>query len=289
MAQQPQMIKLFVKSLRNPRALRMGLYGAIGGIIGSLIGEIIQVAMNGPNTLIMLILKVGLWFGIIGAGISVVILVGQYFYLKQKFLIGPAAKIGLPLGLLAGALAGGLAQGLYSFIGPTEFLRVICWGIAGGLLGVGLSLRIPNLGKVNGLFGGMAGGVIGGILFIIFASSLSQVFGRLFGSAAIGFFIALMLIFMETISRKFWLRINYGPKESRTVNLGSEVVSLGSDAKCTVYVRDVAPVALRFKTEQGQVLCKDVSTGKVITMRPGDKKRLGKVDIMVCAPNMEGG
>jgi hypothetical protein len=265
----------------------MGLYGAIGGIIGCLIGEIIQIAMNGPQTLIMVILEVGLWFGIIGAGISVVILVAQYFYLKQKFLIVPAAKTGLPVGFLAGALAGGLAQGLYSFIGPTEFLRVICWGIAGGLLGVGLSLRIPNLGKVKGLFGGMAGGVIGGNLFSIFSYSLGQVIGRLSGTAAIGFFIGLMLIFMETISRKFWLRIIYGPKESRTVNLGSEVVTLGSDAKCTVYVRDVPPVALRFETEQGQVLCKDVPAGKVIKMQPGDKKKLGKVDILVCAPGME--
>ncbi len=150
-----------------------------------------------------------------------------------------------------------------------------------------MSLRIPNLGKLNGLFGGMAGGVIGGILFIIFAYSLDQVMGRLFGTAAIGFFIGLMLIFMETISRKFWLRINYGPKESRTVNLGSEVVSLGSDAKCTVFVPDVPPVALRFKTEQGQVLCKDVPTNKVVNMRPGEKKKLGKVDILVCAPNVE--
>ncbi len=131
MASQPKIITLFIKALRNPRALQMGFFGAIGGVIGSLVGEITG---QGPHTFIESIIIVGLWFGIIGAGISMVILLGQYFYLKRKLLIGPAAKIGLPFGFLAGALAGGLAQALYRFIGPTEFLRVICWGSPGACL-----------------------------------------------------------------------------------------------------------------------------------------------------------
>jgi Ca-activated chloride channel family protein len=133
------------------------------------------------------VVNVGVWFGIVGACISIALLAGHAYYLKRGSQLGASAKGGALFGLIAGAVAGAIAQGVYGGIGPTEGLRVICWGMAGGLLGYGLSFRIPNLGHACGLLGGLAGGVIGGGLFLIFTFGLSnQVVGRLLGLTAIG-------------------------------------------------------------------------------------------------------
>jgi hypothetical protein len=272
-----------LKTLGDPKARRLGLAGALGGVAGSLLGEIVNL-FPWKWTLGISIIKLGVWFGIIGAVICIGILIGQQLYFKKQSLVGPAIKLGAPFGFLAGAVAGATAQFLFRVIGPTEVLRVVCWGIAGGMLGYVLSFRIPNLGRKNGLIGGITGGLLGGILFLIFVQLMGNVTGRLSGNAAIGFCIGLMLTVMESLSRKMWLEVIYGPREVVTVNLGKEAVRFGSDAQaCTIYVRDVPPVALEFTMEQERVLCRYVATQEISYLRAGDRKQLGNVEIVVCS------
>jgi hypothetical protein len=165
--------------------------------------------------------------------------------------------LGTGFGALAGFAAGAIAQGLYSEIGPTEVLRVICWGIAGGLLGFSLSFRIPNLTRRRGFGGGFAGGFLGGIVFIGIGAVGSPGFGRLLGIAAIGFAIGLMIVFADAVFREAWLEVRYGPHEARTVTLGPEPVQVGSDVSSEVYLPNVAGVACIYRFVGGQILCDD--------------------------------
>lgn len=264
------------------KGLYFGTWGAGGGTIGSLVGEPLKLDKVALGLIISTV-YVGIWFGVIGACISVALLSGSSYYLKREFRVGQSAREGAS-GFLSGAIAGAIAQVTYSGIGPTEFLRVICWGIAGGLLGLGLSFRIPNLGHWRGLGGGVAGGVLGGCLFILFIYGLSTTAGRLFGTAAIGFFIGLMIVLVEAVFRQAWLEISYRPKEIRTVTLGSELVSLGSDSnKCTVYIHNAPLIALRYKLEQGHVMCEDIALGHTTMVSPGDRKVIGNITVSVCA------
>jgi hypothetical protein len=149
-----------------------------------------------------------------------------------------------------------------------------------------LSFRIPNLGQIRGMGGGLAGGILGGGLFVLLAvvSGSSETAARLLGSAAIGFCIGLMIAIIETAFREVWLEIRYNPKESRTVSLGSEPVSIGGDPNiCTVYARNAPPVALRYQLTQGQILCEDIPAGTTHTVRPGDQQMVGAIAIVVCA------
>lgn len=262
------------------KALHCAAWGAAGGAIGSVICEFIFD--REPRPFLILAGRTGIWFGIIGACIAVAILIGYSYYLRRVFQLRESMKGGLLFGFLGGFVAGAIAQGAYAGIGPTEVLRVMCWGIAGGLLGYTLSFRIPNLSRWHGCLGGMLGGAIGGSLFILFSMMAGDTLGRLFGVAAIGFFIGLMMMVAETLFREAWLEVSYGPGESRTVSLGREPVAVGSDpTACTVYVRNAASTAYRFTLHEGQILSEDVQTGRVERLQPGDKKAVGNVNVTV--------
>jgi hypothetical protein len=265
------------------KALIFALWGALGGVVGNLIGELIQLNKPGgsPNELAV---RVAIWFGIIGVGVGVAILLGYYQYVKRGFAIGDALKLGAPVGFIAGAISGAIAQSLFSALGAGEVLRVICWAIAGALLGLGLSFRIPNLGKLYGLLGGAAGGTFGGILFIVFSMTfhMADALARFAGIAAIGFFIGLMLVLVEAAFREAWLEVRYGPKEVRNISLGNEPVTIGGDPNaCTVYARNTPAVAFRYKLDQGRITCEDVAKGQTTTVQPGNSRVIGNLTVTV--------
>ena len=264
------------------KAVSFAVWGAVGGIAGNFIGEMIHDSSS--RTLMKSVQDVALWFGIIGALIALALLCGQTYYLNRHLRFEKKTLAGTGLGLVAGAVSGGIAQFVYRVIGPTELLRIICWGIAGGLLGAALSARIPNLGCRRGFFGGLLGGIIGGCLFILFSATLTQVLGRMAGLAAIGFFIGLMIIIAEAAFREAWLEIGYGGTEKRTVSLGSTPVRIGSDGeRCTVYARDVAPVVCTYTLEQGRVVFHDETTGQSQSLKAGDRRQIGNLQVTVCA------
>ena len=230
------------------------------------------------------VLSTARWFGLVGAGIATAIMFGYYYYIKGKPQIKQALKNGGLFGLIAGAVSGAIAEVIFSGIGDgeNELLRVVCWGIAGSLLGLGLSKRIPNLGMLRGAGGGGVGGVLGGCLFILFAYTLSGTAGRLAGCAAIGFWIGIMLVVAETLFNKAWLVISYDTGVNRTLTIGAEAVTFGSDDNLSIIcIPNVSPLAMRFQLEAGQIVCENFDSGSVSYLRSGDQKRIGNCTITV--------
>ncbi|MCW6049669.1 hypothetical protein K4039_06130 [Lyngbya sp. CCAP 1446/10] len=266
------------------KALQFGISGAVGGLAGNLITEPFRHYLNDSTSVFDSVLSTSRWFGLVGGGIATAIMFGYYYYIKGKPQIKQALKNGGLSGVIAGAISGAIAEGVFSGIGDgeNEILRVICWGIAGSLLGFGLSKRIPNLGALRGLGGGGVGGVLGGCLFILFAYSLSGTAGRLVGCSAIGFWIGIMLVVAETLFNKAWLVISYDSGANRTLTIGAEPVTFGSDENLSIiYIPDVSPLAMRFQLEAGQIVCENVDSGAVSYLRSGDQKRIGNCTITV--------
>ena len=265
------------------KALQFGISGAVGGFVGNLITEPFMQRLP-SESFVDSVLSTGRWFGLVGGGIATAIMFGYYYYIKGKPQIKQALKNGGLFGLIAGAISGAIAEGIYSGIGDgnNELLRVICWGIDGSLLGLGLAQRIPNLGALRGTGGGGVGGVLGGCLFILFAYNLSGTAGRLAGCAAIGFWIGIMLVVAETLFNKAWLVISYDTGANRTLTLGSEPVTFGSDENLSIIcIPNVSPLAMRFQLEAGQIVCENVDSGAVSYLRSGDQKKLGNCTITV--------
>ncbi|MEG3878596.1 hypothetical protein QT972_14545 [Microcoleus sp. herbarium7] len=266
------------------KALQFGISGAVGGFAGNLLTEPFMHRLNNSESVFDSVLSTARWFGLVGGGIAAAIMFGYYYYIKGKPQIKQALKNGGLFGLIAGAVSGAIAEGIFSGIGDgeNELLRVICWGIAGSLLGLGLAKRIPNLGMLRGTLGGGVGGVLGGCLFILFAYTLSGTAGRLAGCAAIGFWIGIMLVVAETLFNKAWLVISYDNGTNRTLTVGAEPVTFGSDENLSIIcIPDVAPLAVRFQLEAGQIVCENVETGAVSYLRSGDQKRIGNCTITV--------
>ncbi len=123
------------------KALQFGISGAVGGFVGNLITEPFMQRLNNPQSVFDSVFSTARWFGLVGGGIATAIMFGYYYYIKGKPQIKQALKNGGLFGLIAGAISGAIAEAIYSGIGDgnNELLRVICWGIAGSLLGLGLS------------------------------------------------------------------------------------------------------------------------------------------------------
>lgn len=274
----------------SKQALQLGLWGALGGAVGSILGDILLSRNDTQTSFIALLVTVGFWFAIIGFAIAFTLLLGYSWYLKRGFRWIESLKLAILPGLLSGLIAGGMAQGIFSVLGATEILRVICWGIAGGLLGFGLSFRIPNLDKIRGLGGGFLGGIIGGILFIIFSLLAGEIIGRIFGLAAIGFFIGLMIILIEAAFREAWLIVHYSENEQKTVTLGTQPVILGSSNKAHIYLpksQGYTPTTAKIYLENKQIFIHfDHEYGqkmKQLTqeLKHGDKRKLGNISIEI--------
>jgi urease beta subunit len=87
-----------------------------------------------------------------------------------------------------------------------------------------------------------------------------------------------MIAIIETAFREAWLEIRYNPRESRTVSLGSQPVSIGGDPNiCTVYAHNAPPVALRYQLTEGQILCEDIPAGTTRQVQPGDQQMIGAI------------
>jgi hypothetical protein len=68
------------------------------------------------------------------------------------------------------------------------------------------------------------------------------------------------------------------------VTLGNQPVSVGSDSRaCAVYAQGAPPVACRFRFDGGKVTCQDAVSGRVEVMKPGDRKTVGAVRVVVGA------
>ena len=280
------------------QALQFGGWGALGGGLGSLFTEIFRFNSRSALSFVTVVAQTGLWFGLIGASIAITLLVGYSWYFKRGFKLGQACRSGGLPGFVAGGGAGAIAQFTYGFIGPTELLRVICWGLAGGLLGLGLSVRIPNLNPWRGSLGGLVGGLLGGGLFIGFSLLLGNVAGRFFGITAIGFWIGLMIMLFEAAFRQAWLVVRWTPTESKTMTLGSEPITLGSSDHSHIYLRKdqgYPPTTASIFMENNKIVMEydpqmQALRGMQVLrheLKPGDRRKLGDVILEVQTANLQ--
>lgn len=229
-----------------------------------------------------LLLAIGLWTAALAIGLALALVAGQNVYLKREALSrseGISASLG---GLAAGLLAGAAGQFVYQAV-PYFPVRLLGWGLLGGLVGGGMALFVPNLDRRKALAAGAIGGVSGCVGYLISQWILGDLMGRLVGAGLLGGSIGAMIGLVETAFREAWLEVSYGPdgKEKRTVSLGREPVAVGSDRACKVWSREAPPVAYRYKLEAGKITCEDVTGKQAKVVTDGDRRTAGRLTVTV--------
>jgi hypothetical protein len=224
----------------------------------------------------------GAWFAIFGSAVASALLAGASKYSRGGFALGASLRSGILTGVLCGFLSGAVAEWIFQ-LGPNSLLQIICWGVAGGLLGFGLSHAVPNLGRLRGLVAGAAGGWLGGAAFLAIGAGLGQGPGRIAGLAIIGSAIGGALIAAEAAFGKAWLEIAYGPKERKMLALGREPVTVGGvPNSATVWLRQGPSPAHRYWLEEGRIWL-DEGRGKV-AVDAGHRQEFGSASVTVlCA------
>lgn len=275
----------------------VGQFGEAFGKAERTLAELVGTGAEGKeSSLLHALLRNAAWTAVLAMGIGVALQLGQSRYLRRRPSRG-SVMTALGGGLLAGGVAGvagqllmvslgsgGAEGGGHAAFGAALVQRGVAWGLLGALIGSGLSLCIPNLSLGRAAFGGVVGGAVGALVFQITVGAAAPVVARLAGAAILGLCIGLMIALAEAVLREVWLVVHYGAGESRTVGLGREVVSLGSDAaQCTLYAAGALPVALRYWLDGGKVFCAPGAAVGGMVVSPGDRRRVGALEVEVCA------
>jgi len=270
----------------SERTVAFGIAGALGGGIGTLITELFL--SNEYSTNIQVLIAMAIWAAFIGMCISIGLLVAQSIYQKKKPEIKLLVKTTL-IGFGMGAISGAIAQFIYGStienmtIIVSEIIRALCWGIMGIGVGLGVSLFVPNYPKKRAIIAGFVGGFIGSIFFIILANTLSEVAGRFFGLAILGFFIGFTISIIEEALREAWLTVIWGKNESRTISLGDKPIVFNSSPGADIYISKdiVPPVNVTVQIENSKVVMYDKNNNQRRELQNGERIDFGKVSFVV--------
>lgn len=271
--------------VRNNRYLLFAGMGFAGGALGALAAE--TVGGKKAATVIVMALDVALWASVFSAFLCAGLFWAVSIYSRKPGVPWESLAKAAISGAIAGALAGGVAQLVFSI--PMEslelrqlFLKPMCWGLAGGLIGWRLSKVIPNLGGRRGTLAGLVGGVVGGYGFIFSCALLPELMGRMLGVGIMGAALGLAIVVVELIFRKAVLEVEWGPKEVTSVSLGPQPVFIGGGDD-HIHVGGLAQHAASITFKEGRIEYLDKATGQQTALKSGSRIMIGKVEIRVKA------
>ncbi len=226
------------------------------------------------------IIQAAVWSILLCFGMCVCIVAVQNRIMRKPTLEREQAIVLIVGAVVGGTLAGLIGDAAFRIV-RLEFVgRVVGWGLLGAALAYGMSFYIANLDRKKALIGGTFGGLLGVIGFYIF-SVVGNTGGRLIGAAILGACIGLMIGLVELISRNVWLMVLYDPRDFTQVNLGRDLVTIGSGKHDTVFVADAAPRAAEFQAEGDKIRFTDA--GGTQYLAPGSRVQVGKIELVICS------
>jgi Ca-activated chloride channel family protein len=265
---------------------------AVAGFLGAgIFNGIIELLFDGgapERSLLAVASSIGVRFGFFGAGITLALFIVQRVLLGAEDFLHDSLKP-IIAGFALGFFAGAAAQYFYYFsrslgISAGEIPRILAWALAGGGLGVAISLAIPNMKLGRSFIYGAIGGALGALGFIAVCSIADDVGGRLVGTSIIGLFVGLSVAVAEATAKEGHLRVVWGPGEFTRVNLGMKPVNVGSSREATVRLSASAgypPVVATFSLQNGQATMVNHMSKTTHALKNGNKLTLGQVVIEV--------
>jgi MFS family permease len=276
------------------RTYYYAVLGAIGGLIGSQISDLLGLSFTGLFSMNL---------AIVGALIG--LLIGLFVGLTEGALTRnpvQALKSGVfsgLLGLVAGAVGLMLSEFLFQSVGAGILGRSLGWGIFGLLIGLAEGM-VGRTQAWKGMLGGFIGGAIGGILLELTLvrfradSQMGKAIGLMLLGACVGAFISLIAVLLS----KAWLEVKSGKLKGTEFMLdkfiakGFPSVAIGSSPLKSEIVLpdpDIAPQHAMLTGDGMSFNLKDMSlSGTFINNRKiervqladGQKIRMGNTEMV---------
>jgi Ca-activated chloride channel homolog len=229
--------------------------------------------------------RIGLWTALIAIGATITLIIAENIYLRRRFLTFKEGLIGVFGGLTVGYISGVMGQLIYTpeLLLNTDLSKVISWTILGGLIGIGISLFIPNSSKFKALIGGTVGGGLGALSFVLIVNSLGDINARLLGATILGFFLGLMIILIDAF-KEAWLIVHWNSQEKSSISLGSQPIILGCSDKAHIYLSNhhgFAPIVAQIYLQQQKIIYEDYQTKQKTLLKAGSKLKFLTTEIEV--------
>ena len=260
--------------------------------------QLVESDSSENYTITYLVLRMGGWTAFLAMGIYLALIMGQNRYMRLPLLTANKGIISTFGSLAAGMIAGATGQILFlplSSIAVLEIIgRIAGWVILGALVGGGTKFFVPNLKLKNALLGGTIGGGIGASGFLITANIFGDVLGRLSGASMLGFFIGLMIAWIEQkqLQSQPYLLVNWTPTEQTTYLLGTKPILIGSSLNVEIPLNasdGFTPITAKiFKEGENIIMQFDQEYAAIKNMKKtsqdikvGDTRKLGQITIEV--------
>lgn len=214
-----------MKMSRTMRLYYYAVLGAMGGLIGWQASNMIGLSFW--SNLYLSEIVVG---GLIGLSIGALIGLSEGLNSGNLLQILKSTLFSGGLGLIGGAIGLPIAEGLFQFLGGGFLGRAIGWAIFGLLIGAAFAITSGNEawkpalgGAIGGLLGGM---VLEGVRSLFTDPLLGKAIGLTALGAAIGIFIALIVLLLS----RAWLEVTSGKMAGSEFILDKFVKSNGPSA-----------------------------------------------------------
>jgi uncharacterized membrane protein YeaQ/YmgE (transglycosylase-associated protein family) len=262
------------------RTYYYAVLGAIGGLIGSQVSNLLGLSFTGIFSMNLAIvgaligLIIGLFVGLTEGALTR----NPVQALKSGFFSGL-------LGLVAGAVGLMLSEFLFQSVGAGLLGRALGWGVFGLLIGLAEGM-VGRIQVWKGMLGGFIGGVIGGILLELTLtrfradSQTGKAIGLMLLGACVGAFISLIAVLLS----KAWLEVKSGKLKGtefmldKFMHKGFPSIAIGSSplkAEIVLPDPDIAPQHAMLTGDGMSFNLKDMSlSGTFINNRKVERVQL---------------
>jgi len=248
------------------RALRIyyyAVFGAIGGLIGWQVSNLL-----GLSFITNIYLSEAVVGALVGLCISFFIGIAEGVVTRNLVQALKSGLIGGLLGAAAGAIGLPLGEWLFLRVGAGLTGRVLGWAVFGLLIGLGEGL-VGSTQAWKGMLGGLLGGALGGFLLaqaqtLLQNSTLGKAVGLVLLGAAVGVFIALIVVLLA----RAWLEVKSGKLKGTEFMLDKfmrargPAIAIGSSPLKSEIVLpdpDIAPQHAMLTGDGSQFTLKDMS------------------------------
>jgi type III secretion system (T3SS) inner membrane Yop/YscD-like protein len=248
------------------RAYYYAILGALGALLGWRVTDTLGF-LSGQAVYV----SDALLGGIIGLCVGLLIGASEALLTRSWRRALRSGGLAGGIGLVAGAIGLPLSEFIFQLTGGELVGRVLGWGLFGLL--IGLSEGITGGTQMwKGAVGGALGGMVGGAILYFLQSALGgAALGKMLGlvvlGAAVGAFIALMVVLLS----RAWLQVLNGKLKGTEFILdkflkehGPAAIIGSNDFKADIAIPDpdLAPQHARLKGAGTHFVIEDMSIGK---------------------------